>query len=140
MKKVPKSINDFCDKEELLRLGYIDRKGNAHVVPLWFARVKGDHCIGTGASSPKSIAIRRNPRVGWVIDGGRNRRYKGLALFGQAEEITDGKLKASVYRALSTKYFGKAEHPHFVEIYGEPGDRETLYFRLKPEGGSWWEY
>lgn len=43
MKKVPKAIKDFCDKEKLLRLGYVDSKGNPHVVPLWFARVKGDH-------------------------------------------------------------------------------------------------
>ena len=138
MKRLPAKLKDFYEQQELLRLSYVDR-GHPRVVPVWFVVIGRDTYIGTYANSAKWKAIKRKSRVGWVIDGGAQRKYKGVSLFGQAEEVTDRKLRAKIYRALAVKYFGSADHPKHIEIWGEVDDASVLYMRLKSEDGFWWQ-
>lgn len=139
MKKLSKSLKDFCEKQELLRLAYIDRS-NPRVVPVWFVVLGGVYYIGTYVNSPKWKAIKRKPRVGWVIDGGEKGKYKGLSMFGGAEEVDDRKLRGRIYREFGKKYFGSADNPKHIEIWGEVDDPSSVYIRLKADDGSWWEY
>jgi nitroimidazol reductase NimA-like FMN-containing flavoprotein (pyridoxamine 5'-phosphate oxidase superfamily) len=140
MEELSPALKEFCEQQDLLRLAYTDSRGYPRVVPLWFAIIDGEYYFGTDASSAKTKAINRDPRCGWVIDGGAKGSYKGVSMYGRAEEVTDGETRANIYRALSIKYFGSADHPKFKEIYGEPDDRETVYMRLKGEDGISWEY
>ena len=139
MKRLTKAFKEFCAKQELLRLAYIER-GYPRVVPVWFVVIGPDYYAGTYANSPKWKAIKRKPRVGWVIDGGKRGKYKGISMFGEAKEVTDPKLRAKIYRALAVKYFGSENHPKHIEIWGEADDPSAVYMRLKPDDGFWWEY
>lgn len=139
MKRLTSSLKGFCEKQELLRLAYVDH-GQPRVVPVWFVIVGSDCYVGTYANSPKWKAIKRKPRVASVIDGGKKGKYKGVSMFGQAEKVTDKKLRAKLYTAFGKKYFGSADHPKHVEIWGEVDDPSSVYMRLKPEDGFWWEY
>ncbi|MEK6406763.1 MAG: pyridoxamine 5'-phosphate oxidase family protein [Acidobacteriota bacterium] len=139
MKRLPPKLKEFCQKQELLRLAYIDR-GQPRVVPVWFVVIGRDYYAGTYANSPKWKALKRKPRVAWVIDGGKQGKYKGVSMFGAAEEVTDKKLRARIYRALGEKYFASAVHPKHIEIWGEADDPSPAYMRLKAEDGFWWEY
>lgn len=139
MKKLTSSLKQFCETQELLRLAYVDN-GYPRVVPIWFVVIAGHYYAGTYANSPKWKAIKRNPRIGWVIDGGKQNKYKGVSMFGQAEEVTDRKLRARIYRALGDKYYGSADHPKHIEVWGEADDSSSVYMRLKPEDGFGWEY
>jgi hypothetical protein len=140
MKELSPVLKEFTEKQELLRLAYTDNRGYPRVVPLWYVVIDGEHHIGTGAGSAKMRAINRDPRVGWVIDGGENGSYKGVSMYGRAEQVTGAEGRAKIHRALGMKYFGAADHPKFKEIYGEPDDQETIYLRLKGEDGISWEY
>jgi nitroimidazol reductase NimA-like FMN-containing flavoprotein (pyridoxamine 5'-phosphate oxidase superfamily) len=140
MKRLSRTLRKFRDEQELLRLAYIDRKGYPCVIPLWYVVIGGSYYVGTGVTSHKWKAIQKNPCVGWVIDGGKPGKYKGISLQGRAEEVTDRRLRAAAYHALSMKYFGSPAHPKFVEIYGQVDDEETVYLRLSPESGFSWEY
>jgi nitroimidazol reductase NimA-like FMN-containing flavoprotein (pyridoxamine 5'-phosphate oxidase superfamily) len=139
MKPVPKKLKEFCEKEELLRLSYIDH-GHPRVVPVWFVVVGRQYYIGTYAGSPKWKAIKRKPDIAWVVDGGPQGKYKGVSMFGRAEEITERKLRGRIYKALGEKYFGGADHAKHIEIWGEIDDPESVYVRLKAEDGFWWAY
>lgn len=139
MKRLPPTLKEFCEKQDLLRLAYTER-GNPRVVPVWFVVISRQYYVGTYANSPKWKAIKRKPRIGWVIDGGEQNKYKGVSLFGQAEEITDKKLRAKIYRALGEKYYGSARDPKHIEVWGEVDNPSAVYMRLKPEDGFWWEY
>jgi nitroimidazol reductase NimA-like FMN-containing flavoprotein (pyridoxamine 5'-phosphate oxidase superfamily) len=140
MKEMTESLRLFCEKEELLRLAFIDPRGYPRVVPLWFVLI-GDECFfGTGATSAKMKAIREDSRAGWAIDGGPRAAYKGASFRGRAEEVTDPGLRASIYDALGKKYFGSTEDPKFIEIYGKVDDPQTVYLRLKAEDSLTWEY
>jgi hypothetical protein len=140
MKKIPDSIKEFCDKQELVRVAYEDEGGELHVVPVWFAEVEGSYCFGTEAGSLKSRSLLHHPGAGWVIDGGENRKYRGASFSGRAERIEDKATRAKTYRALGMKYFGSVDHPKFVEIYGQQDDPAAIYFKLKPKTASSWEY
>ncbi len=139
MKRLTKTLKEFCQKQELLRLAYVDR-GQPRVVPIWFVVIGRDYYAGTYASSKKWEAIKRKPNVAWVIDGGKLGKYKGVSMFGKAEEITDRKLQAKIYRAMGVKYFGSADHPKHIEIWGEVDEPSVVYIRLKVEDGFWWQY
>src|ERR1051325_9490429 len=103
MKELSPALKEFCEKQELLRLAYTDARGYPRVVPLWFVIIDGDYCVGTDAKSAKAKAIGRDPRAGWVIDGGANGKYKGASMFGRAEEATGGETRARIHRALGMK-------------------------------------
>jgi nitroimidazol reductase NimA-like FMN-containing flavoprotein (pyridoxamine 5'-phosphate oxidase superfamily) len=140
MKELSQTLKEFCEKADLLRLAYKDHQGFPRVVPVWFVIIDGEYLLGTGTGSAKWKALKRDPRAGWVIDGGDRDHYKGASFAGRAEEITDSELRARIHRALGEKYFGSNEHPKFIEIYGQADDAETVYLRLKAEDGISWEY
>jgi nitroimidazol reductase NimA-like FMN-containing flavoprotein (pyridoxamine 5'-phosphate oxidase superfamily) len=140
MQELSPTLREFCDKEELLRLAYLDSKGYPRVVPVWFVMIEGDYYVGTGATSAKWKAMQRDARIGWVIDGGTRGRYKGASMRGRAEEVRDATWRARVYDALGKKYFGAPDDPQFIEIFGNADDAETVYLRLVPEDGLTWEY
>ena len=100
----------------------------------------GAYYVGTYTTSAKSRAIKREPRIGWVIDGGDKPKYRGVSFYGQALEVNDPQEREAVYRALGDKYFGTTDDPTFLEIYGQVDDEQTSYLRLTPEDGTSWEY
>jgi nitroimidazol reductase NimA-like FMN-containing flavoprotein (pyridoxamine 5'-phosphate oxidase superfamily) len=140
MKELSNTLKEFCEHQELLRLAYVDGSGYPRAVPLWFVMINDDFYVGTGATSAKRKAIEREPRVGWVVDGGERNHYKGLSERGHVEEVTNTATRQQVYDALSVKYFGSTGHPKFVEIYGQVSDEDTVYWRLIAEDRISWEY
>jgi nitroimidazol reductase NimA-like FMN-containing flavoprotein (pyridoxamine 5'-phosphate oxidase superfamily) len=140
MKELSSTLKAFCEQADILRLAYLDSRGFPSVVPVWYVMIDGAYAIGTGTTSAKWKAMQRESRVGWVIDGGTRGHYKGASLRGRAEEVRDAPARARVFEALGRKYFGTADHPEFVEIFGRVDDAETVYVRLVPDDASTWEY
>jgi nitroimidazol reductase NimA-like FMN-containing flavoprotein (pyridoxamine 5'-phosphate oxidase superfamily) len=133
------TLKDFIEKQELVRIAWTD-SGGARVVPVWFVIVDRQYYIGTGSNSAKWRAMKKRPRIGWVIDGGKNGKYKGLSMHGEAEEVTGRKLRAKLYLTFGKKYFGSANHPKHKEIWGEVDDPASVFIHLKAADGFWWEY
>jgi nitroimidazol reductase NimA-like FMN-containing flavoprotein (pyridoxamine 5'-phosphate oxidase superfamily) len=139
VKRLSSTLKDFIEKLELLRIAWTDG-GEARVVPVWFLIVDREFYIGTGSRSAKWKAMKKQPRVAWVIDGGAKGKYKGLSMHGEAEEVIDRKLRAKLYAAFGKKYFGSADHPKHKEIWGEVEDPGSVFIHLKAADGFWWEY
>jgi nitroimidazol reductase NimA-like FMN-containing flavoprotein (pyridoxamine 5'-phosphate oxidase superfamily) len=140
MQDLSPTLSALCEDAELLRVAYLDRQGYPRVVPVWFVRLDGAYYIGIGTTSAKWKAMQRDARVGWVIDGGTRGQYKGASMRGRAAEVRDAAERARVYEALGRKYFGAADDPEFVQIFGAVEAPETLYARLVPEDGLTWEH
>ncbi len=137
MRRLPRRLREFCQKQKIMRLAFTDGRGYPHVLPLWFVMIGNDYFFGTDRESAKGRAVLKNPRVGWVIDGGTSvRTYKGVSFWGRAEEVTDPRLWRKVWRALGAKYYGSPESRAFQDLYTP----ETLIVRLKPEGIFFWDY
>ncbi len=140
MKELSTSLKEFIENQELMRIAYTDSKGFPRVVPVWYVVLEDNYYVGTYKSSAKWKAIEQDSRMGWVIDGGEDYKYKGVSRYGHAEEVTDADQRATVYNALGVKYFGSTDDPNFLEIYGQVDNQDTLYMRLKEDGGNSWEY
>lgn len=140
MKELSARLKELCETNELIRLAYTDTSGYPRVVPVWYVLINGAYCIGTYTTSAKAKAIKREPRVGWAIDGGDKPKYWGVSFYGRASEVSDAEEREAIYRALGDKYFGTTDDPTFLEIYGKVDDAQTVYLRLAPEDGNSWEY
>ncbi|MGH9761538.1 MAG: pyridoxamine 5'-phosphate oxidase family protein [Blastocatellia bacterium] len=140
MKELSEKLKQFCDRADLLRLCYVDKNGQPHGVPVWFAVVDGAYYTGTYTSALKTAALRSNPKAGWVIDGGERPRYWGASFSGHVEEVSDPKVRAAIYNKLGEKYYGSTGDEEFVKIYGLLDDPNTTYFKLVAENQSGWEY
>ena len=139
MKNLPPTLKEFCEKQEMLRLAYVDQDGQPRVVPLWFVTIGREYYIGTGSKSPKWKAIQKEPRVGWAIDGKKG-KYKGVSMYGHAEEVTELQLRGRIYRALGKKYYGSPDNPKHIELWGQVDDSASTFIRLVTQDGFWWEY
>jgi nitroimidazol reductase NimA-like FMN-containing flavoprotein (pyridoxamine 5'-phosphate oxidase superfamily) len=140
MKEIPAKVKESADSAELLRLAYLGGKGFPHAIPVWFVEIDDYYYIATDAGHAKSRALREDGRAGWVIDGGTNPKYWGVSYAGRGEEVSDSLLRARIYRAMGEKYFTSADDPNIERIFGKVDDPNTVYFRLKPESVSSWEY
>jgi nitroimidazol reductase NimA-like FMN-containing flavoprotein (pyridoxamine 5'-phosphate oxidase superfamily) len=140
MKRLSKTLKEFCEKQELMRLAFVDGKGYPKAVPVWFVIIKDEYYFGTDLSSAKTRALERDGRAGWVIDGGPRKHYKGASMSGDAQLVKDVKLRRRIHGLLGEKYFGSSEHKEFLKIYGEADNPDTSYFRLKPVHVVGWEY
>jgi nitroimidazol reductase NimA-like FMN-containing flavoprotein (pyridoxamine 5'-phosphate oxidase superfamily) len=140
MKELSAGLRALSESGELMRLAYTDARGYPRVVPVWYVLMNGAYYLGTYPTSAKFKAMKREPRVGWVIDGGDKPKYHGVSLYGQALEVSDPEEREAVYRALGDKYFGTTDDPAFLEIFGKVDDEQTAYLRLTPEDGTAWEY
>lgn len=140
MKPLKASLKKFIREQEMVRLSWLGEGGHPRVVPVWFVTIGGRYYVGTGVDSAKWKAIEHDSRVAWVIDGGKKGNYKGISMHGWAEQITDKRTRAKIYREFGKKYFGSANHPKHIEIWGEVDDAGSVYIHLKQEDGFWWEY
>jgi nitroimidazol reductase NimA-like FMN-containing flavoprotein (pyridoxamine 5'-phosphate oxidase superfamily) len=140
MQELSPTLQALVGQAELLRLAFVDRQGHPRVVPVWFVLIDGAYYIGIGTTSPKWKAMQRNPRVGWVIDGGPRGHYQGASMRGFAEEVREPAWRARVYEALGKKYFGAADDAEFINIFGQVDDPESVYVRLIPDAALTWEH
>ena len=124
----------------MLRLAFVDRQGYPRVVPVWFVLIDGAYYIGIGTTSPKWKAMQRNPRVGWVIDGGTRGHYRVCPYAASPKRYARRAWRARVYEALGKKYFGAADDAEFINIFGQVDDPESVYVRLIPDAALTWEH
>src|SRR5262245_53714755 len=132
MQALSPTLQSLVEHAELLRLAFLDSQGYPRVVPVWFVLIEGAYYIGIGTTSAKWKAMQRNPRVGWVIDGGARSHYQGVSMRGLAEEVREASGRARVYDALGQKYFGTADEAEFINVFGQVDDPESVYVRLTP--------
>jgi nitroimidazol reductase NimA-like FMN-containing flavoprotein (pyridoxamine 5'-phosphate oxidase superfamily) len=140
MEELSATLKAFCEQADLLRLAYLDPRATPRVVPVWYVMIDDSFYIGVGTTSAKWKAMKRDARVGWVVDGGTRGHYKGASMRGRAEEVRDATWRARVYETMSKKYFGTADDARFVEIFGHVDDAETVYVRLVSDDELTWEY
>jgi nitroimidazol reductase NimA-like FMN-containing flavoprotein (pyridoxamine 5'-phosphate oxidase superfamily) len=140
MQALSPTLQALVEQAELLRLAFLDSRGYPRVVPVWFVLIEGAYYIGIGTTSAKWKAIQRNPRVGWVIDGGARSHYQGVSMRGLAEEAREASNRARVYHALGQKYFGTADEAEFIDVFGQVDDPESVYVRLTPDAALTWEH
>src|SRR4249920_3655955 len=102
----------FLEGPHKAALATLDKDGFPHVVAMGFMAKDGVIYMTSYAKAQKVLNIRRNPKVGLMIETGKNYGdFRGLMIRGQCEIIEDPALVAATINTLQKMQGGKAETP-----------------------------
>jgi len=95
-------LDAFLSERMLMRLCTFDENGDPNLVPVWFGWENGVIYTTTNKDTVKVSNIRRQPKVGFLIDKGPPN--KGVHGVGNAQVIEDQKLIHAAKLKLLAKY------------------------------------
>lgn len=83
-------IVDFVNRSRTGTMATIGPDGQPHLVAMWYGVVDGEIWVETKAKSQKTVNLRRNPRVSFLIEEGMTYdTLRGVAFEGTAEIVED---------------------------------------------------
>ncbi len=132
------AIKVFLGQQKVCRLATVDRRGQAHVVPVWHILLDGEIYIETSPNSQKGKNLKANPRVALVVDAGDGfDTYKGVMIQGTVEFVKDKQILARFRDAMAQRYFGTAEHPGYKYLVS---GSDPLLMKVTPKKVVTWDY
>jgi PPOX class probable F420-dependent enzyme len=107
------------------------RDGMPIALPMWFCVYEGAVYFGTPSRSKKAARLRRDPRVGFLVEGGKRwAELWAVHLTGVATIVGDQKTIEAVGAVMAEKYQGfstpRSEYPEDARRFYE-SDTRVLY-------------
>ena len=100
-------VMQLLARPNILRLAYLDHRGDPIVHPLWYYYSKSRFFVATDMESTKALALRKNSRVYFLIDespkGGRQHGVRGK---GTVKVVDDPGYATKVTRRNVKRYLG----------------------------------
>lgn len=113
--------------------------GYPHAVPMWFT-VDDDGCIymTTYGRSQKAVNLRRNPRVGLLVESGiRYDELKGVLIRGTAEVLQDVDLCVRVLSRIHAKHVDGVDG---IEDLMRAQAQKRVVLKITPERTASWDH
>jgi PPOX class probable F420-dependent enzyme len=112
------------------------RDGTPIATPTWFAVHEAAVYFGTPSKSKKAARLRRNPKVGFIVEGGKRwAELWAVHLTGVATVVDDPETVEAVGAVMAEKYAGfstpRSEYPEDARRFYEADTR--LLYRIDPE-------
>lgn len=83
-------ITDFVARSRTGTMATVGPDGQPHLVAMWYGVIDGEIWVETKAKSQKTVNLRRNPRVSFLIeDGDTYDTLRGVAFEGVTEIVED---------------------------------------------------
>ncbi|GAB2624301.1 pyridoxamine 5'-phosphate oxidase family protein [Streptomyces capparidis] len=129
----------FLARARTCRVATVSPDGTPHVSPLWFLWDGAALWLYSLTRSRRWADIRRDPRIGVVVDDGHDYgELRGVELGGRAEPVGEAPRTGAPHRELAAveppfarKYFGVDALPH---------DGRHAWLRLAPERIVSWDF
>ncbi len=110
----------FIKTQKILRIATIDRKGNPHIVPVWYNYVSNKFYIGTNTRTAKAKNIKYNSKVSFCIDVGINSpEIFGVMGIGKAKLILENEQVKSIAKKILRRYFKSLENKSAQELLSD---------------------
>jgi len=133
----PEEQAAFLQEGHKAALATLDKDGFPHVVAMGFMAKDGAIYMTSYAKAQKVLNIRRNPKVGLMIEAGKNYGdFRGLMIRGRCEIIEDPALVAATIQTLQEAQRGKTEAPREA-ILSAP---KRVILKLTPEKVASWDH
>jgi len=127
----------FLQEGHKAALATLDKDGFPHVVAMGFLAKDGAIYMTSCAKAQKVVNIKRNPKVGLMIETGKNYGdFRGLMIRGRCDIIEDSALVREVIQELQVKQSGKTETPR--EAVSSAPKRVIL--KITPEKVASWDH
>lgn len=118
----------------------VGRDGYPHAVPMWFV-IDDDGVVymTTYGRSQKAVNLRRNPRVGLLVESGvRYDELKGVLIRGTAEVIEDVEVCVRVLSRVHAKHAGGLAEG--VEDLMRAQAQKRVVLKITPERVTSWDH
>jgi PPOX class probable F420-dependent enzyme len=133
----PEEQAAFLQEGHKAALATLDKDGFPHVVAMGFLAKEGVIYMTSYGKAQKVVNIRRNPKVGLMIDAGKNYNdFRGLMIRGHCEIIEDPALVATTIRELQATQSGRSETPREA-ILSAP---KRVILKITPEKIASWDH
>jgi len=127
----------FLQEGHTAALATLDKDGFPHVVAMGFLAKDDAIYMTSYAKAQKVVNIKRNPKVGLMIETGKNYGdFRGLMIRGHCYIIEDAALVAGIIQELQAKQSGKTETPR--EAVASAPKRVIL--KITPEKVASWDH
>jgi len=127
----------FLQEGHKAALATLDKDGFPHVVAMGFLAKDDAIYMTSYAKAQKVVNIKRNPKVGIMIETGKNYGdFRGLMIRGHCDIIEDSALVAGIIQELQAKQSGKTEAPR--EAVASAPKRVIL--KITPEKVASWDH
>ena len=129
----------YLEASSRARISTIGRDGWPHVVPVTYVVLDGALTFWADRGSQKVVNLRRDPRIGCLIDDGLTfEELRGLQITGTAELIDDSTVSGRVADLM----FGRvpAEHRDAARAQLLALAEERVVVSVKPERTTSWDH
>ena len=129
--------DEFLKKQKILRLATLDKKGNPHVVPVWYLFDSKKLYIGTNSKTEKAKNVKDNSKVSFCVDVGINSPdIFGVMGQGNAKLIIGKNEVSRIEKTILLRYFKTLNNKSAQELLEET----DCIIEIVPKRYSVWEY
>ena len=129
--------DEFLKKQKILRLATLDKKGNPHVVPVWYLFSSKKLYIGTNSKTEKAKNVKNNSKVSFCVDVGINSPdIFGVMGQGIGKLIIEKNEVARIEKIILLRYFNTLDDKSAKELLEET----DCIIEITPKEYSVWEY
>ncbi len=129
--------DEFLKKQKILRLATLDKKGDLHIVPVWYLYNKKRIYIGTNTKTEKAKNIKNNHKVSFCVDIGINSPdIFGVMGQGNAKLIKEKNDVEKIGKIILLRYFKTLGNKSAREIL----DDTDCIIEITPKKYSVWNY
>ena len=129
-----KLVQDYLNEKEVGVLATINPDGSPLAMPMWFVRDSDSLALVSQADDMKIRNLRRDPRVGFVVESGSGDTIACIILQGSARFLTSESDRSQVGARFIDKY-----GTHMVERWnGRSVPESRALFRIEPRRVKVW--
>ena len=129
--------DEFLKNQKILRLATLDKKGNPHVVPVWYLFDSKKLYIGTNSKTEKAKNVKDNSKVSFCVDVGINSPdIFGVMGQGDAKLIIGKNEVSRIEKTILLRYFKTLNNKSAQELLEET----DCIIEIVPKRYSVWEY
>jgi PPOX class probable F420-dependent enzyme len=128
----------FLQEPHKAALATLDKDGFPHVVAMGFLAKDGAIYMTSYAKAQKVLNIRRNPKVGLMIETGqRYADYRGVMIRGRCEIIEDPQMVEATMRAMLANQTGTTTVPQEAAVASA---RKRVVLKVIPQKIASWDH
>ena len=126
----------FLKEQKILRLATVDKKGNPHLVPVWYIYTGVKFYIGTNTKTKKAKNVQKNNKVCFCVDDGVWSPIHGVMGNGKARLILQESTVKKIAKKILLRYFKSLNGKSARELL----DNTDCVIEITPSKITSWEY
>ena len=126
----------FLKEQKILRLATVDKKGNPHLVPVWYIYTGVKFYIGTNTKTKKAKNVQKNIKVCFCVDDGVWSPIHGVMGNGKARLILQEGTVKKIAKKILLRYFKSLNGKSARELL----DNTDCVIEITPNKITSWEY